>query len=373
MSTDSSPSARLLVRRRELSQVQLERPCADAECALQPSQARLQIEHFALTANNITYAAFGESMHYWQFFPAPDGWGCIPVWGFATVIESRAENITAGERVYGYLPMATHLLVQPVGANGDGFTDGTAHRQALPPIYNRYQRSAPEGADAEGVRAVLRPLFTTAFLIDDFVAANDAFGATTLLLSSASSKTAFATAFCLAQQPQRKTRIVGLTSAGKAAFARSLGCYDEVLDYDHWRAAMTPDTVVLYIDFSGDATLRRQIHEHFGDALAYSCAVGGTHWQALGSGAGLPGPKPELFFAPTHAQRLSAPPPEGYGRGGLMQRIDQAWVEFMRPVLDPAAPWLRIEHGRGEDAVRTVYQQVLQGRSDPRIGHMLAL
>ena len=373
MSTDSSPSARLLVRRNELSQVQLERPCADAECALQPGQARLHIEHFALTANNITYAAFGESMRYWQFFPAPDGWGCIPVWGFAIVIKSCAEGITAGERVYGYLPMATHLLVQPVGVNGDGFTDGTAHRQPLPPIYNRYQRSAPEGADAEGVRAVLRPLFTTAFLIDDFVAANGAFGATTLLLSSASSKTAFATAFCLAQRPQRKTRIVGLTSAGNAAFARSLGCYDEVLDYDHWRAAMTPDTVVLYIDFSGDAALRRQIHEHFGGALTYSCAVGGTHWQALGSGAGLPGPKPELFFAPTHAQRLSAPPPEGYGRSGLMHRIDQAWAAFMRPVMDPAAPWLRVEHGRGENAVRAVYQQVLQGRSDPRIGHMLAL
>ena len=373
MSSDSSPTARLLVRRDELSQVQLERPCADAECALQPGQARLRIEHFALTANNITYAAFGESMRYWQFFPAPEGWGCIPVWGFATVRESRAEGVAIGERLYGYLPMATHLVLQPVGINSDGLTDGAAHRQALPPIYNRYQRSAPEGADAEGVRAVLRPLFTTAFLIDDFVAANDAFGATTLLLSSASSKTAFATAYCLAQRPQRKTRIVGLTSAGNAAFARGLGCYDEVLAYGHWREAMASDAPALYIDFSGDAALRREIHEHFGRALAHSCAVGGTHWQALGSGSGLPGPRPELFFAPTHAQRLSAPPPEGYGRSGLMQRIDQAWLEFMRPVMDPAAPWLRIEHGRGEEAVRTVYQQVLQGRSDPRVGHMLAL
>jgi hypothetical protein len=373
MPADSSASARLLVRRDELSLVQIERPCADAECALQPGQARLHIDHFALTANNITYAAFGESMRYWQFFPAPQGWGCIPVWGFATVIESRAEGIAAGERLYGYLPMATHLLVQPVGVNADGFSDGAAHRQALPPIYNRYTRSAAESADAEGVRAVLRPLFTTAFLIDDFLAANQAFGAGTLLLSSASSKTAFATAFCVAQRPQRKTRIVGLTSAANVAFARSLGCYDELLDYGDWRASIAPDTAALYVDFSGDAALRRQIHEHFGSALAYSCAVGGTHWQALGSGAGLPGPKPELFFAPTHAQRLGAPPPAGYGRAGLLQRIDDAWAAFMRPVMDPAAPWLRIELGHGEDTVRAVYQQVLQGRSDPRIGHMLAL
>ena len=101
--------------------------------------------------------------------------------------------------------------------------------------------------------------------------------------------------------------------------------------------------------------------------------MGGTHWQALGSGAGLPGPKPELFFAPTHAQRLGAPPPDGYGRSGLAQRIDDAWAAFMRPVMDAAAPWLRIEHGQGEDAVRAMYQQVLQGRGDPRVGHMLAL
>jgi len=46
---------------------------------LQPGQARLHIDHFALTANNITYAAFGEAMGYWQFFPASSGWGCIPV------------------------------------------------------------------------------------------------------------------------------------------------------------------------------------------------------------------------------------------------------------------------------------------------------
>lgn len=373
MPADSSPSTRLLVRRDALAQLQFERPCADAQAALRTGQARLRIEHFALTANNITYAAFGESMRYWQFFPAPAGWGCIPVWGFATVIESRSEGVAAGDRLYGYLPMASHLLVQPVGVNGDGFSDGAAHRQALPPIYNRYLRSAPASAEVEGVRAVLRPLFTTAFLLDDFIAAHEAYGATTLMLSSASSKTAFATAFCLAQRRQRRARVVGLSSAGNAAFARSLGCYDEVLEYGHWRASIAPGTLTLYVDFSGDAALRREVHEHFGDALVYSCAVGGTHWQALGSGAGLPGPRPELFFAPTQAQRLSAAPPQGYGREGLLQRIEQAWTAFMRPVLDPAGPWLRVEHGRGEEAVRATYQQVLQGRSDPRIGHMLAL
>ena len=57
---------------------------------------RLKTERFALTANNITYAAFGEAMKYWQFFPADEGFGCIPVWGFATVVESRCTGITPG-------------------------------------------------------------------------------------------------------------------------------------------------------------------------------------------------------------------------------------------------------------------------------------
>ncbi len=59
-------------------------------------EALLSVEHFGLTANNITYAAFGEAMSYWRFFPAPDGWGRMPVWGFATVAESRAEGLPEG-------------------------------------------------------------------------------------------------------------------------------------------------------------------------------------------------------------------------------------------------------------------------------------
>ena len=60
---------------------------------------RLRIDRFALTANNITYGAFGEGMSYWSFFPTGDAsTGCIPVWGFATVSESRHEGVAVGER-----------------------------------------------------------------------------------------------------------------------------------------------------------------------------------------------------------------------------------------------------------------------------------
>ena len=76
-----------------------------------PGQALLRVDSFGLTANNITYAVMGEAMSYWDFFPAEDGWGRVPMWGFAEVEASEAEGVEVGTRVYGYLPPSSHLLV----------------------------------------------------------------------------------------------------------------------------------------------------------------------------------------------------------------------------------------------------------------------
>ena len=60
---------------------------------LEDGKARLKVDKFALTANNVTYATFGEAMNYWNFFPAADEkYGRVPVWGFATVTESKASS-----------------------------------------------------------------------------------------------------------------------------------------------------------------------------------------------------------------------------------------------------------------------------------------
>src|SRR3954454_4307507 len=83
------------------------RECGVAESeapALEPGQALLRVDTFGLTANNVTYAVMGEAMSYWKFFPAEDGWGRVPVWGFAEVERSEAEGVEAGTRLYGYLP-----------------------------------------------------------------------------------------------------------------------------------------------------------------------------------------------------------------------------------------------------------------------------
>ena len=374
MHNDSS--LRFLIARGDLHQTAWQ-PDPDASRPLAEGEARLAIEQVALTANNITYAAFGEAMKYWQFFPAPqDGWGCLPVWGFATVAESRAEGLAPGRRVWGYLPLGTHLVVRPGRVRAGGFMEQSPHRAELAAAYQAYSfcEADPAWSPAlEGLQAVLKPLFLTAFLLDDFLATEGFFGARRLLLSSASSKTAYATAFCLARRARgERPEIVGLTSEGRRSFVEGLGCYDLTLGYGDLET-LDPAVPSVYVDFAGDAGLRRRVHGHLRESLAYSSSIGGTHWRELGSGGGLPGPRPTLFFAPAQAKKRSAPPPEGWGADGLATRLGEGWLAFLDAVQQGTEPWLTIVPHAGAAAAEASYRALLDGTADAREGVMLSL
>ncbi len=377
---DTHPSHRLLIARADLHQTAWA-PDPDATRPLEPGQARLAIEQVALTANNITYAAFGEHMKYWQFFPAPDpAFGCLPTWGFATVVESAAEGVAVGRRVWGYLPLGTHVVVQPARVRASGFMDQSPHRAELAAAYQAYGfcDADPAWSPAlEGLQAVLKPLFMTAFLLDDFLAEGSAeerfFGARRLLLSSASSKTAFATAFCLARRPRgQRPEIVGLTSDSRVGFVQGLGCYDRVLAYGELESLPADETAV-YVDFAGDAGLRRRVHGHWRERLGFSSSIGGTHWRELGGGGGLPGPRPTLFFAPAQARKRSAPPPEGWGGEAFGQRLGEGWQAFLSAVQHGPEPWVRIVEHQGTAAAEAGYRALLAGTADAREGLMLSL
>lgn len=356
-----------------------------ADTPLAEGQVLVRIDRFAYTANNITYAAFGEAMQYWQFFPAAAqaegdaGWGVIPVWGFGTVVQSRCEGVAEGERLYGYWPMASHATLTPGHISASGFVDAAPHRAALHGVYNRYARCSADPyytpAD-EAAQALLRPLFMTAFLIDDFLADNAFFGATpmaasegaaraTLLVSSASSKTACATALHLSQRAE--VDVVGLTAPGKVDYCQSLGIYKRVLTYEQIDA-VDAHTPCIYVDFAGNSSLRRAIHQRF-QHLAYDCSIGGTHVDQLGNARDLPGPRPVLFFAPAQAKKRSA----DWGADGFGQRLLAGWRSYMQRVADPRTPWLVVQEHAGIDAVRAAHALVLSGQSDPRLGHMLSL
>jgi len=361
------------------NQLQATRLQTDPDVELADGQVRVRIDSFALTSNNITYAAFGDAMNYWQFFPVPAdaggaAWGCIPVWGFGEVVQSRLPGMAVGERLYGYWPMASHAVLQPTKLTQAGFFDGAPHRATLHAVYNQYQRCSADPfytADSEDLQALLRPLFLTAWLIDDFLADNGFFGTTAggrrgvMLLSSASSKTAYATAAYLAKRPE--VEVVGLTSAGNVAFCRSLGVYSRVLSYEQLDA-LPADTSCVFVDFAGNGPLRKAIHTRFA-GLAYSCSIGGTHVESLGGARDLPGPKATLFFAPAQVKKRSA----DWGAVEFNQRLVAAWHGFRAQVKDSAAPWLVVQSHRGSEAVTAAYAVVLGGRTDPRVGHILSL
>lgn len=367
------------------------RECRVAESGapeLAAGQALLRVATFGLTANNVTYAVFGDAMKYWDFFPAPDGWGRLPMWGFAEVERSEAEDVVAGTRLYGYLPSSSHLVVTPAHAGESGFVDASPHRAALPSAYHRYVAT---GADpfyddgTEAMQMLLRPLFFTSFLIDDQLADEGYAERGPVLISSASSKTAIAAAFMLRQRPG--VSLVGLTSPRSVEFVEGLGIYDRVLPYGEIES-LRPGPAS-FVDFAGDAAVRRAVHSRYGDELVHSMAVGATHWEGSAFGdepgaggdaepgadapatpgadadAALPGPAPEFFFAPTRVKKRG----QDWGRAGLEQRVADAW----HPFCEWASSWLTPRPVSGLEAARTSYLEVLEGRADPQAPNVIEL
>lgn len=327
-------------------------------------QALLAVERFGLTANNITYAKFGDAMSYWSFFPAEDeGWGRVPMWGFARVSASASPELAEGTRVYGYLPPSSELLVTPARVGERGFIDASAHRAALPSAYNDYRSVDSDPvyeAEHEEAQMLLHPLFVTSFLIDDFLAEADCFGAGAVVLSSASSKTSSALAYLLAQR--EGIDVVGLTSTRNAAFVEGLGVYDHVVPYEDPDALGSERAV--YVDMAGDADVRAAVHRHFGEELAHSAVVGATHHDKMGDVPdALPGPRPKFFFAPDRMVKRS----RDWGRDGLERRLADAWHAYAAW----AEGWLQVHHGEGQDALARAYLDSLDGRVDAATAHVL--
>jgi hypothetical protein len=323
----------------------------------------LGIDCFGLTTNNITYALMGERMNYWDFFPAEDGWARMPVWGFADVVASEAEGVPEGTRIFGYLPPASHLVVRPDRASSLDFVDASPHRAELPGAYNRYIRVAglPFYEERnEDQQMLLWPLYFTSFLIDDFLDDEDFFGAHTAILSSASSRTSSALAYLLSKREE--IEVIGLTSPRNVEFTVGLEVYDRVVPYESLDSLEAEPA--LYVDMSGDAKVRSAVHGHYGDQLKHSAAVGITHREDLGGGSELAGPKPVFFFAPDRLRKRA----EDWGAEGVNERLAKSWPPYVEWTRD----WLRVEHGSGPGDIERVYREVLDGKSDPAVGHVLS-
>lgn len=350
----------IVVSRKDLASIRVEPAQLPA---LGADQVQVAINSYALTANNITYGVAGESMKYWNFYPAAQGMGRIPVWGFGTVTKSTRADVAVGERLYGYWPMSSDVVLSIGRATAGSLSETSPNRAELAAVYNSYSRVAADPSIAPGTEpyvSLVRPLFTTSFLIDDFLADNAFFGAGQVLITSASSKTAMGLAHCLKRRPQGRPEIVGLTSKGNAAFVDSLGTYDRVVTYDAIGMLKAPQGAVV-VDMAGGEVTLRAVHATLGDSLKYSCRVGFTQWQdAKAVIADLPGVRPVFFFAPDRVKvRLS-----DWGPAGFMQRVGEASAAF----VGDARRWLKLETHRGPEAIVAAYRSVLAGEAPPDSG-----
>lgn len=363
----SDLNRRLMTRKSDLGETLLD---AFAAPELADGEVALALDRFSLTTNNITYAAYGDAIGYWQVFPtARDDYGLMPVWGFADVAVSRAEGIEVGARVFGFFPMVDKLVVRAEKISRGGFADAAPWRKAVPDIYNRYVLCAADAnydVALENPEALFRPLFITSYTAVDFLREHAFFGARRIVVSSASSKTAYGAAWCLAQED---IQLIALTGDRNRAFVEGLGVYQLVRGYDEIET-LPADVPTLYLDLAGDPELRRRIHAHFGANLTYDCLVGSTQGDAFPKNdPDLTGPRPEFFFAATclDAHR---------DRGTLRAFYERFFVDqraFFERVIDPGAPWIRIVEHQGLAEAAKVVRALADGASDPAEGAVVRL
>ena len=64
---------------------------------------------------------------------------------------------------------------------------------------------------------------------------------------------------------------------------------------------------------------------------------------------------------------------EEWGGAEFGKRMVQAWESFTTEVTQSKPAWLSTQQHAGAEEVRRAYAQVLAGRGDPRVGHILSL
>lgn len=333
---------------------------------LAPGQVRFRIERFAVTANTVTYAVTGDTLGYWDFFPAAPGWGHVPAMGWAVIVASAHPAVPTGGRYYGWFPMSRYVDMT-VTPTTDGLRDDGPHRAAHAPVYRAYLATNRDpfhepGPDAEDRHALLRGLFITGFLAEDFFADHDYFGASRVLVLSASSKTAIGFAHCADARPG--IDVVGVTSRTNHAFVHGLGCYDEAITYDEI-GAVPAGAPVVSIDMSGNGVVLERVHSHFGNQLRHSMAIGRSHHDAPTRAEGLPGPRPAFFFAPTQVKKRL----QDWGTAGYQERLGAA----LRRFVSDSRTWLEVNRCEGPDAAVATWRAVHAGSVTPDRGYVVSM
>ncbi|MCB1576982.1 MAG: DUF2855 family protein, partial [Xanthomonadales bacterium] len=199
----------------------------------------------------------------------------------------------------------------------------------------------------------------------DYLQDNAFFGARRLVVSSASSKTAYGAADWL--HGHADVELVALTSKANLEFVEALGCYARAFAYQQLED-IPPDRPTLYLDFSGDAALRARVHAHFGAQLVHDCLVGFTQTTEMQTGSsGLPGPRPVFFFAPEQIRKRT----QDWGPAGYNERFSAAERGFLAKLSAPGNGWMSVVEHDGIESAQALIADLVAGKMDPRSGHIV--
>lgn len=239
---------------------------------------------------------------------------------------------------------------------------------------------------------IYRPLFWTSFWCEDWLALSGFRGASSILISSASSKTAFCLAYLVGLRKQQggsanvPTSIIALTSKRNKNFTQGLGLYTHVLDYD----SFTSDSVlksgkVLYVDVNGNTQLNKKIFDFLAlpssSQLVGSIGLGYTSLAPTSASA-------ELEWktkGPADPSSIATAPPSTIEQFFMVEWLDKrknqltlneifnrqqtAWDRLIKDCV----PWLKLERVYGPDAVVKAYAKIVGGDLGPETGYVWSM
>jgi len=236
--------------------------------------------------------------------------------------------------------------------------------------YNQYYRCANDpqyDQQMEDFIMLFRPLFWTSFWCHDWMSLNSWFGAKTVIISSASSKTSF----CLAYLAKKNTtnqqsplHIIGLTSKSNTNFTKSLGLYDEVLTYKQIKDIDVSRAPFAYVDVTGNPELYSSLVFHIGKPkLVKAVSLGMTQHDSASEGVGFKGL--EIFFTPEWMKKRR----ESLSVEDIVNITGRAW-EWL---LEDCEKWIKIKKMNGKDEVESGYKEVLTGKVSPDYGFVFSM
>jgi len=236
-----------------------------------------------------------------------------------------------------------------------------------------------------------RPLFWTSYWYEDWLSCSQYRGATKILISSASSKTAFCVAYLIRKRIVKGElsgiKVIGLTSKKNLAFTKGLSLYDDVINYDSFTSAPSLSITQggdkwLYTDVAGNDQLNERVFHHFGSHLVTSIALGLTNLSPSSSSPSSPSINWSTnTFTNDHPPSSPATLQQFFMPEWLAKRRSQlsvahitrmqnlAWEELM----NDCKGWVEMHRVFGAENVKAAYEDVVKDGLGPERGLIWSL